>query len=67
MRNQRVYHSLLDAGWTAEQIEHTSAKDLFAAFCQGEGLINWSDTLWSAVMDLQADQLQKQVRAKRGL
>ncbi len=45
----RVYSALLDAGWTHDRIKNAKGKELFEAFCQWEGLINWSHTLWQAV------------------
>lgn len=48
----RVLHALYDAGWTNERIQMANGRDLFAAFCEWEGLINWDSTLWEAVTAL---------------
>jgi len=34
------------------EIEKLSAKEIFKQYCEWNGLINWYDTLWDAVLDL---------------
>jgi len=44
-----VLYALEKRGHTHEQIEQMDGQTIFHEFCEWEGLINWSATLWRIV------------------
>lgn len=49
----RILNALQAAEYTDEQIYLMSKFERFSKFCEWEGLINWADTLWDAVLESQ--------------
>lgn len=47
-----------NAGHSDEAIEKMSARELFQVYCQWEGMIGWSDTLWQVVESLKEAESQ---------
>ena len=54
----RVLSDLQRGDWTNDQIRSMSPQQVFRAFCNWNGLIDWGDTLWEVVEDLQTDEIQ---------
>lgn len=61
----RVFQDLREAGYKLNELESMSAKELFSAWCEWHGLINWRDTLWHVVLSLkEAEKCHKDTRLK---
>ena len=54
----RVLSDLRSRGLDDAAIEQLSPREAFAYYCQWNGLINWSDTLWEVVTALRTVQVQ---------
>lgn len=49
-----VLAALRSAEYTDDQIKLMTAQEVFDAYCDWHGLINWGNVLWNTVLDLQA-------------
>lgn len=50
-----VKADLKEAEYSDEQIALMSPQEVFEAYCTWHGLLNWSNTLWQVVTDLQKE------------
>jgi hypothetical protein len=48
----RVLSALRNLDYSYEEIRQMTPQEIFGYFCQWEGLIGWSDTLWETVLSL---------------
>lgn len=51
--NVAVVDACIERGYKTEEIFNMSPKELFEEYCCWHGLINWSDTLFDIVIDLE--------------